>query len=502
MLCFITNFKSMPKPYKCRELFILSILLASINILSGQDYRAMHGSAYGGSLNVANNPASIVHVPIILDFTPIAFQFKHTTNAFTIKNSSFLSLDNDNTEIRLNNGKYKSFAMANQDIRLLNTSIRIGDNSAIAFGASMRSYISANTSSLLFQDTVVKIRGFMGNNISNTPASAEARGHAWAEIFGTFARTIIDNGDAIINAGITVKSNIGIAGGYITATDLNETAGLVNNTPGYYLTNGLLNYGFSSNIDVLDSSIDFKSSKKEFFKRTFSSIGISLGAEFIVPSNFAGNVNGYEHDFKLGLSLLDISPNRFQYSGYSRTAILDKSNVSDSLLDDFFDNVYDAASLADSLYIISGSDSPIPGNFTIFQPARIVINADKHIAGNIFLNGELTIPLQSLAGKKLLLARDMNFINLGIRYDTRKMGVYLPVSLNNKMHFWIGGAFRMGPVLLGVHNWANVFGKNKIQDGGAYLAITFRFGEKFRASETIQNSGKALKQMKCPPSVQ
>ncbi len=488
--------------YKWRKLLALCIFLTSFFIISGQDYRAMHGSAYGGSLTVANNPASIVHVPIIWDFTPLAFQFKHSTNAFTINNSSFLSLDNKDTEIRLNNGKYKSFAMANQDIRLLNTSIRVGNTAAIAFGASMRSYISANTSSLLFQDTVVKIRGFMGNNISNTPASAEARGHAWAEIFGTYARTIIDNGDAILNAGITLKSSIGIAGGYRTATDLNETAGQVNNSPGYYLTNGLLNYGFSSNIDVLDSSVDFKSSKKEFFKRTFSTVGFSLGAEYIVPANFVGNGNGYEYDFKLGLSLLDISPNRFQYSGYSRTAILNKNNVSDSLLDDFFDNISDAASLADSLYIISGSESPIPGNFTIFQPARIVINADKHISGNIFVNGELTIPLQTLAGKKILQARDMNFINLGIRYETRQMGIYLPASLNNKMHFWIGGAFRMGPVLLGVHNWANVFGKNKIQDGGAYIAITFRIGEKFRASETIQNSGKALKQMKCPPSVQ
>lgn len=477
--------------------------MGSIIKMLGQDYRAMHGSSYGGSLSVANNPASIVHVPIIWDFTPLAFQLKHSTNAFTVKNSSLLSLDNDKTELRLNNGKYKSFLMANQDLRLLNTSIRIGNRAAIAFGTSMRSYLSASTSSLLYQDTVVKIRGFMGNNIANTPASGEARGHAWAEIFGTYARTLIDNGDAILNAGITVRTNIGIAGGYITATDLNETAGTVNNRPGYYLTNGLLNYGYSSNMDVLDSSTTFKDAKKDFFKSTFSTLGLSLGAEYIVPANFEGSGNGYDHSFKIGVSLLDLGANRFQYSGYSRTANLNKNNVSDSLLDDFFDNVSDAASLADSLYIISGSNSPLAGNFNIFQPARIVINADKHISGNIFINGELTIPLQTLAGKKLLMARDMNFINFAVRYDTRKMAIYFPASLNNKMHFWFGGAFRMGPLLLGVHNWASVFGKNKIQDGGAYIAITFRFGEKYRISEVgeHQNSGKALKQLKCPPSV-
>jgi hypothetical protein len=72
------------------------------------------------------------------------------------------------------------------------------------------------------------------------------------------------------------------------------------------------------------------------------------------------------------------------------------------------------------------------------------------------------------------------------------------------MHFWFGGAFRLGPLLLGVHNWASVFGKNKIQDGGAYLALTFRFKEKIRSTGSADNinSGKALKQLKCPPSVQ
>ncbi|HLF46701.1 MAG TPA: hypothetical protein VI548_09760 [Chitinophagaceae bacterium] len=484
---------------KWKKFYLAIIHCCFLTCANSQDYRAVHGSSYGGSLVVANNPASIVHIPFVLDLTPLAFQFKHSTNAFVIKNSSYLS--SKNAEIFLSNGKYKSFIMANQDIRLLNASIRIGDRSAIAFGAAGRSYISANTSSLLFQDSVGRIREFMGNNISNIPASAEARGHAWAEIFGTFARTIFDNSNAILNAGITVKTNLGIAGGYLTATDLNETAGTVNNKPGYYLTSGLLNYGFSSNIDVLDSSTSYNTAKKDFFRNTFSTFGISAGVEYIVPANIEGN--GYEHELKIGLSLLDLGANRFQYSGYSRAAILNKNNVSDSLLDVFFDNISDAASLADSLYIISGSNSPLAGNYKIFQPARIVVNADKHLSGNIFINGELTIPFHTLMGNKQLVARDMNFINLTARFETPYWGIYFPASLNNRMHFWLGGAFRFGPLLLGVHNWASVLGKNKIQDGGAYLAFTFRFGEKNRiGGEKGQlNSGKALKQLKCPPSV-
>ena len=495
------NFKLMNSIFKWKGLYLMFILIWSLNHVAGQDYRAMHGSSYGGSLTVANNPASIVHVPFAWDFTPLAFQFKHSTNAFVVKNSSYLSPANDNTEVLLNNGKYKSFFMANQDLRLLNASMRLPNNSAIAFGTSIRSYLSARTSSLLFHDTVSKARGFMGNNIANTPASAEGRGHAWAEIFGTYARTYIDNSIAILNVGATLKANIGIAGGYMTATDLNEIAGIVNNSPGYYLTNGLLNYGTSSNLDVLDSSSATSAARKEFFKRTFSTFGLSLGAEYIVPSSVEGN--GYDYQFKIGFSILDLGPNKFQYSGYSRTAVLDKSNVSDSLLDDFFENVYDVASLADSLYKISGSNSPIAGKFNLFQPARIVINADKHISGNFFINGELTVPLYSLMGKRQLVARDMNFINISARYETKKYGVYFPASLNNKMHFWFGGAFRVGSFLLGVHNWASVFGNNKIQDGGAYLAFTFRFRDLDRIAGDAEQriSAKALRQLRCPPAI-
>lgn len=486
---------------KWKKIFLLIILGWVFTCANSQDYRAVHGSSYGGSLGVANNPASIVHVPFKWDITPLAFQFKQSTNAFFVKNSSFLS-PSKNAEAFLHNGQYKSFLLANQDIRLLNASIRLGDHSAIAFGAAGRSYISANTSSLLFHDSVGRIREFMGNNINNTPASAEARGHGWTELYGTYARTLMDNGNEILNAGITIKTNTGIAGGYITATDLKTTAGTVNNVPGYYLTSGLLQYGLSSNIDVLDSSTTYQLAKKEFFQRTFTSFGISLGAEFIVPSAVEGN--GYDHDFKIGVSLLDLGANLFQYSGYSRTAVLNKNNVSDSLLDNFFDNLSDVKSLADSLDIISGSNSPLAGKFNIFQPARIVINADKNISGNFFINGELTIPFHKLMGKKQLVAKDMNFLHLAARFETKIWSLYFPASLNSRMHFWLGTAFRMGPLLLGVHNWASVVGKNKIQDGGAYIALTFRVGEKFRVTDEGGQiySGKSLRQLKCPPSVQ
>ncbi len=485
--------------------FILAIFLIAAHSLQAQDYRAIHGSSYAGSLSVENNPSSIVHVPFAWDFTPLAFQFKQSTNAIFIKNASYLS-SWKNAEVMSNNGTFKRSLFANQDMRILNARIRLNSTSAIAFGASMRSYLSAQTSSLNIQDTVVRVQEFMGINTGNTPVSVYARANMWTEIFGTYARTIFMPDNGILNAGITVKVNYGLAGGYITGTGLDGMPGLVNNNPGYYLTNGNLAYGYSSNLDVLDSSTTFNSAKKEFFRNTFPSIGLSLGAEYIIPADIGGDESGYGYSLKIGVSLLDIGYNKFQYSGYSRSAVLNRNNVSDSLIDLFFENAYDAATVADSLQNIAGSISTLSGNFKLFQPTRLVINIDKHIRGNFFINGELTLPLISVLGKKQLFARDMNLLSLTPRYETKGVGIYFPVSLNTRMKYWVGGAFKTGPLLLGFHNLANLFAKNKIIDGGAYLAFTFRFGGKEKGFNDRfggqKKSARQLKQLRCPPRVQ
>lgn len=486
------------------RIFLPAILLIIINSLEAQDYRAINGSSYTGSLTAGNNPASIVHVPFAWDITPLAVQFKQTTNSLIIDSLSFVS-HWKNVKIRSTNGTFKRFLMANQDMRLLNARIRLNSNSAIAFGISARSYLTAKTSTINGQDTLGPLREFMGINIDNTLVSAEARGIGWAEVFGTYAHTIKMYNNAVLNAGITLKVNMGLAGGYLTASGLDEMAGAVNNKPGYYLTNGTLDYGYSSNMDVLDTSTSYQNAKKEFFSKTHSAIGISLGAEYIIPG--VEEDDNYNYSLKVGVSLLDIGINKFQYSGYSRSAVLNQPNISDSLIEASFGKVNTTADFADTLDMYAGTSSRLPGNFKIFQPTRLVINIDKYVARNFFVNADLTLPLSVLLGEKKLYVQDMNFFNLTPRFETKRYGIYFPVSLNTEMHFWIGGAIRAGPLLLGIHNLANILSKDKMQDGGAYLALTFRFkNKKENDSDTDQLEGKSisplqLKQLKCPPGM-
>jgi hypothetical protein len=453
-------------------------------LLNAQNYQAVHGSSYAGSLGAANNPASIVHVPFAWDVTPLAIQLKHSTNIFTINNYSLLS-PGKNVEARITTGAQQRFLMANQDIRLLNARIRLNASSAIAFGASIRSYFSVKTSVYNWQDSIGTLRGFMNVNFNNTPLSTEVRANAWAEIFGTYARTIIDNSNARLNGGITIKVNRGLGGAYATASNLDYFPATIHGQSGYLLRSGQLEYGYSSNFDVLDSSGNFASKRKQFFNKTYSTIAASLGVEYIIPSGKEGDEdNEYMYDLKIGVSLLDIGYNNFQYSPNSRRAVLNKNNVSDSLINATFGNINGTDALSDSLQSISGNINNLFGNFKIFQPARLVINADKHLTGNFFINGELTFPLTSLLGKNNLFVQDMNLLAVTPRYETKGLGVYLPVTLNTRKQLWVGGAIKLGPLLLGIHSWANLLSKNKMQNGGAYLALTFRPGKKQRDDDS------------------
>jgi hypothetical protein len=482
--------------------FPVAALVLIVNLVTAQNYQAIHGSSYAGSLGPSNNPSSIVHVPYSWDITPIAVQLKHTTNAIIVKNFSLLSGPKD-ALIAGVNGTEKRYAYTNQNIRLLNTRIRINPKAAVAFGVNIRSYSYLKTGKYSWQDTVKSPRDFFSINTNSIPLSAEVTASAWAEVYGTYAQTIKDDGNYILNAGITLKAVRGLGGGYVNLKDIGYDVKVNNTTQqAYLLANGSLQYGYSINFDDVNNSGSGLSNRQAFLKRTYSSISADIGAEYILPS---GDEEGsaYSYDMKIGISIMDIGNTKFNYGKNSRFVQAGKANVTDSLLQVKFRKINSFDDLNDSLADVAAAVSGIGGDFFINQPTRLILNVDRLIAGNLFINGELTVPLVASGSDKdtKFVIRDMNFLALTPRWETKTLGVYMPLLINNKGQFWIGGAFKAGPLLLGVHNWANVFSKNKIQRGGLYLALTFRPGKK-HDDETGAKAGKLPRKLRqsleCP----
>src|SRR5882724_13322224 len=104
-----------------------------------QNYHAVQGSSYAGSLGVLNNPASIVNCPFKWDITVLGVQAQTSTNVATIYNYSLLSSP-ANSLYYFNKGDYARYAKVNFNLNLFNTRIALGRNQSIAFGANFQSY--------------------------------------------------------------------------------------------------------------------------------------------------------------------------------------------------------------------------------------------------------------------------------------------------------------------------------------------------------------------------
>jgi hypothetical protein len=55
------------------------------------------------------------------------------------------------------------------------------------------------------------------------------------------------------------------------------------------------------------------------------------------------------------------------------------------------------------------------------------------------------------------------------------------VTTNGRV--WVGGAFKAGPLLMGIDNWANLFTKTRMANQGIYLALVIRPGKGFSFKE-------------------
>ncbi len=473
--------------------------MLGFKILQAQNYQAINGSSFAGSLGVGNNPASIVHVPFAWDITLFAFQTKQSTNVFTVNKYSLLTSP-ANAEIALQNGERKRFLYTNSDIRLFGARINLNSRAAIAFGANLRSYSFVTTGKTNAQDSTQNLRDFFAINTNNNPLYMDAAVSSWAEMYATYAQTIFDDGNKLLNVGMTLKLNKSLAGGYGRAVGLNFSPSLTN--PGYELKGGSLQYGYSDNFDKIDSIASASANIKNFVNSSYAGITADIGLEYILQTD-DNNVEGseYAYNTKIGISVMDIGNNKFRYGKYSSYSTAVKAGISDTLIENKFSSVNSITDFNDSLASITNTFSQLSGNFSVYQPTRLVINVDQHIVQNFFINTQLTVPLLSLLSTNILYVKDINLLAVTPRWEIKSLGAYLPILYNNRNQLWVGAAFKAGPILLGTHNLANLFSKNKMQVGGIYLAFTIRPGKIYDRMVNYPSkraSGRGIKELSCP----
>jgi hypothetical protein len=473
---------------------IIFVLFVLPFVVRGQNYSAINGSSFIGSLNVHNNPSAILNSPFKWDITVLGIQDKHTTNALRIVNYSLLS-NAAKSQYEIREGTFKRYGDLNANINLFNTRVALNKKTAIAFGANLKSYLSFRTGSYHFIDTLKRFGDFFAQNPGLRHAQAEMATSTWAELYGSFARTIIDDEVKRLNAGITLKVNRGVSGAFMDLSEGNFDTAPGANPVTYRITGGALDFGYSSNYDRWDSKRRFQDNARNFLSFTETGFSFDIGAEYLVKLPNISNVFDedpyFDYNWKIGLALLDIGYGQYHFGEHSTSARNVKPGVTDLILDEVLDStINDLPQLRDSLSNVFDILRTYGGKFRVNHPARLVLNVDKFVIESFYINADLSINLSKLTNGTNKKVTDLNLLTITPRWETRKLGYYLPVSFNNHHQLWVGGAIRIGPVLFGVHNWSNLFSSRKTHRGGGYLALILK------ASDLIKD--KTDRRLECP----
>jgi hypothetical protein len=142
-----------------------------------------------------------------------------------------------------------------------------------------------------------------------------------------------------------------------------------------------------------------------------------------------------------------------------------------SQLENKFNGINSTKDLKDTLATIFTSFEDITGNFKISNPTRLIINVDKNLGNNFYINGDLSMNFYSTSSFTKLRTRELNLITVTPRWETIGWGAYLPVQYNTQGQVWVGAAVKMGPLVIGMHN-LQLLSKDPMLNGGAYLLLS------------------------------
>lgn len=472
-----------------RSLPVLLLLLVHLHGYS-QNYYGIQGSNYAGSLGIGNNPASIVNTPYKWDITILGAQAKNATNSIIIHNYSLFG-NPAKSQYQFKEGDYRRFAYADYNVNLLNTRFAINRRQAFGVGINLRGYAQGSVGPVNFIDTLKTVGDFFDIGNYNRKLYGDVVHSSWIEAFATWAQTIWDRPDSRLNAGITMKVSRGISGAYTKLLNGNVAQTVHGNNPVYTMQDAFAEYGYSSNYDEWKDEKSTNQNLRDFLKKTQGGMSFDLGAEYIVKSGQISTVfdddDYYDYNWKIGLSILDIGFNKYQYGEQSRRLSGFQNNITDTVLDTRFSDIDNLEEFNERLNGIARNIQQPAGMYKIVNPTRAVLNVDHFITGAWYVNGNLSLNLSSLSGSQWRVT-ELNMLTVTPRWETKRLGFYMPVHFNTKEQFWVGGAIKAGPLLLGVHNWATVFSKNKMQNGGAYIALVIRPG----SSSSTERKDKRL----------
>jgi hypothetical protein len=454
--------------------FLCLALLLPFSQLMAQGYQALHGSPYAGSTAVFNNPAASVNSAYKWDFTFLSVQAKTTSNAAYLQTDSLGA-----KSLTMKEGFSSKFIHTNVDVSLFNILYKIDNRKAINFGLRARTYIHSKSAPFRYSDTISSFNSFLGYNNMAPYLEGFGTHTGWLEADLNYSQVLFENNNSKLSGGITLQIMKGLSGAFIRSSKVSYLESKSATGSSYYFTNGGGSYGYSAGYDT--------DSFKDLYKTSLTSLGVSFGVEYMTYNSEVYAKNNINYDWKIGASIMDLGSNKYKPGPGSAQFYNPDITLSDADLKQKFTGIDGIEDLTDSLKTFFLNSADITENFSVSNPTRLVINIDKNLGSNFYVNGDMSLNFYSTSSYKKMHSRELNLFTVTPRWEIINWGVYLPIQYNTQGQLWVGAAIKAGPLVLGFHNFG-LLKKNTEVNGGGYLLLSFH----------PFNKKKVLSKMDCP----
>jgi hypothetical protein len=450
-----------------RFLLVLIVICVCAGTGFSQRLTALHGSSYAGTTGNDYNPATVVNQPNRWDLLVFGLQYRSITNRINFTNTGLLRPKSSPRHI--NEGTVERSIEAANTFQLLHFSYKPDDEQAISIGFNVRSYFHSHSGPAFFSDQVRTVKDFIVANAAKSTYYGNLQTDNWAEMLLGYSRVLHSDEGGAFHAGFNIKIMRALAGAYGVSNRID----IGRNGTTFALTNADGTYAHAASLDDFFGA-DNKS-LSSLFRNGKTSLGLNLGVEYI--SRNGNEQDDIDYNWKAGISLMDLGKNTYQYSKFSFRSAGVKTPIDANRFDYFIKNVSGFQQLQDTLRQWVNTYDTLRGNFSLNNPTRVIVNVDKSFQNNFFVNAEVQLNLRSTTDMSSANTRELSLLTITPRWEKKTWGIYLPVQYNYGKNFWVGGAVKAGPLMMGVDNLGWIFGKKSVPNGGFYLGLHISGGD-------------------------
>ncbi len=467
------------------------LFIFSFCFVTAQSYHAINGSPYAGVTSMYNNPASTVNSVYKWDINLLATQITFSNSLFIVNKTSLMKYDS--ADAQFTNGVRSRYLHTNFDINLFNVRFNIGKDKAFAFALRGRTYNHLKTNPFYYTDSISTYESFLNTNKVVDYLQGYVTHSGWIEADFNYSQVILKDERSRLTGGITIGYMRGISGAAFNINRFSYTEQTINNQLVYIPTGGSTTVEYSKNYDLFDSSKSIMTNAKTFLKNTLPSFNFNIGFEYLFrdQNNYdKTDLSPTNYDWKIAVSIMDIGTNKYDPAGGSFSARVPNLNVTDARIANQISAATSLKRLRDSLLNTFQYLDTLSSIFTIANPTRLIVNVDRNLGNHFYINGELSVNFLSTQPQLKLKTREINLLTITPRWETNFWGAYLPIQYNAQGQLWIGGAVKMGPLLLGFHS---------LDAYKAFKTGTQSFNGGFYLVLNVHPFGGKIKEAECPP---